>query len=87
VGASCAAKALTSGGHRPESTRVSEWQAGPWCQRAAHSRFGPRGGERVSGPNLGSAAQVGSSSPFLFIFYFPFLFSFILNYFEFKFEF
>jgi hypothetical protein len=30
-------------------------------------------------------AQVGSSSPFLFIFYFPFLISFILNYFEFEF--
>jgi hypothetical protein len=52
---------------------------------AARSRFGPCRGESVGGPNLGSAAQVGSSSPFIFIFYFPFLISFILNYFEFEF--
>jgi hypothetical protein len=80
--------ALTSGGHRPESAHVSEWQAGPWCQRAAHSRFGPRGGERVSGPNLGSTAQVGSSSPFLFYFFiFLSCFLLFLTILNFKFEF
>jgi hypothetical protein len=61
-------------------------QRGPLSARARDFEMGRAVEDLSKWAKLGSAAQVGSFSPFLFIFYFPFLFSFILNYFEFKFE-
>ena len=70
---------LTCGGHRPESARASEWQAGPVCQ--ADSGAGARR-VSLSGPNWRPVAQLGFT-PFPFL-YFLFSFLFLLN---FKFEF
>jgi hypothetical protein len=72
-------RVLTCGGHRPESARASEWQAGPVCQ--ADSGAGTRR-VSLSWPNWCPVAQLGFYS-FSFL-YFLFYFLFLLNV---KFEF
>ena len=92
------ARLLGAGKKHSSSTRHR--RVGPTSQRVStaetttvppvgtrHVGLGLCGDRGQTGQNGVEAAQVGSSSPFLFIFYFPFLFSFILSYFEFKFEF
>jgi hypothetical protein len=49
--------ALTSGGHRPESARASEWQAGPVCQ--ANAGAGARGRMRYADAGAGQGGPHG----------------------------
>jgi hypothetical protein len=73
-------------GPRASANALAGWaaqeatQRGPLSARARDAQMGRAVEDLSKWAKLGSAAQVGSFSPFLFIFYFPFLFSFILNY-------